>query len=295
MKNIFKQTGYLWVKYNKYDWKKADDGLLYLMPCKSATLSIYDPMEKMENIILSAVNIGRMGMDKEAPDSMLQDEILNFTQKYGLLGLMTALPSTPKFMDYEAVYFHKNHFIKEETMATKTYVNKFYPFEKLDIIKRGKESEWAIENDNELIALTATLGKYIPMATNMSFHRSYAERYDWLKQRFIDFAFNVTSVFLYYKLADSIPAIIKEIMQQSISAYGSQTPTYYIVFKDKPTLMWNFNSLMQCIHMMLAVMITDEKQPLRLCERCRKPFITTRKNALYCSEECRKLANKEKK
>ena len=29
---------------------------------------------------------------------------------------MTALPTTPSFMDYEAVYLPKNHFIKAETM-----------------------------------------------------------------------------------------------------------------------------------------------------------------------------------
>ena len=31
---------------------------------------------------------------------------------------MTALPTTPSFMDYEAVYLPKNHFIKEESMET---------------------------------------------------------------------------------------------------------------------------------------------------------------------------------
>ena len=31
---------------------------------------------------------------------------------------MTALPTTPSFMDYEAVYLPKNHFIKAETMET---------------------------------------------------------------------------------------------------------------------------------------------------------------------------------
>ena len=57
--------------------------------------------------------------------------ILEFVTKYGLLGLMTALPTTPSFMDYEAVYLPKNHFIKVETMETEDYLALFYPFEQL--------------------------------------------------------------------------------------------------------------------------------------------------------------------
>ena len=46
----------------------------------------------------------------------MQKAILEFATHYGLLGLMTALPTTPSFMDYEAVYLPKNHFIKAESM-----------------------------------------------------------------------------------------------------------------------------------------------------------------------------------
>ena len=49
----------------------------------------------------------------------IQIAIGQLAVKYGLLGLMTALPTTPTFMDYEAVYLPKNHIIKAETMSTK--------------------------------------------------------------------------------------------------------------------------------------------------------------------------------
>ena len=42
--------------------------------------------------------------------------VLEFVHQYGLLGLMTALSTTPSFMDYEAVYLPKNRFIKEAEM-----------------------------------------------------------------------------------------------------------------------------------------------------------------------------------
>ena len=43
---------------------------------------------------------------------------MGFVSTYGLLGLMTALPTTPSFIDYKAVYLPTNHFIQEEVMDT---------------------------------------------------------------------------------------------------------------------------------------------------------------------------------
>ena len=86
----------------------------------------------------------------------IQKAIGQFAVKYGLLGLMTALPTTPTFMDYEAVYLPKNHFIKEETMSTKDYLHLFFPFHNPDVVKRGVESMWNIQNDRVMMALAMT-------------------------------------------------------------------------------------------------------------------------------------------
>ena len=98
-------------------------------------------------------------------------------KRQGLLGLMTALPTTPSFMDYEAVYLPKNHFIKEESMATDKYLSLFYPFDQLDLVKKGIESTWNVSGDRTMVALTMTFMDE-PMAKNMSFQREYAEPYD---------------------------------------------------------------------------------------------------------------------
>lgn len=85
----------------------------------------YDPLAEYQKIVLDAINIGRMGMSKK-PDAEIQKVIQQFAVKYGLFGLMTALPTTPNFMEYEAVYLPKNHFIKEETMSTEKYLTLFF-------------------------------------------------------------------------------------------------------------------------------------------------------------------------
>ena len=73
-------------------------------------------------------------------------------------------------MDYEKVYLPKNHFIKAESMETEDYLALFYPFDELDVVKKGVESNWNVSNDRTMIALTMTFMDE-PMAKNRSFQR----------------------------------------------------------------------------------------------------------------------------
>ena len=131
MRNLFERTSSHWVRYSEYEWRAAEDGTLYLTPAKTAKPEIYDPLKDAQQLVLDALNIGRLCMSRK-PDSEIQKEVRAFALKYGLFGLMTALPTTPKFMEYENVYLPKNHFIKEETMRTEDYLALFFPFDKLD-------------------------------------------------------------------------------------------------------------------------------------------------------------------
>ena len=153
-------------------------------------------------MVLEALNVGMLMMSR-SPEDEVEKAILAFVTHYGLLGLMTALPTTPSFMDYEAVYLPKNHFIKEESMETEGYLALFYPFDKLDVVKKGVESNWNVSGDRTMIALTMTFMDE-PMAKNMSFQREYAEPYDWVAQQFKDWSFTLTTSILYYNDYDGI-------------------------------------------------------------------------------------------
>ena len=197
--------------------------------------------------------------------------ILEFVTKYGLLGLMTALPTTPSFMDYEAVYLPKNHFIKAETMETEDYLALFYPFEQLDVVKQGVESDWTVSGDRTMIALTMTFADE-PMAKTMSFQREYAEPYDWIAQQLKDWAFTLTTSVLYYHDYDSIDEGTRNLL-------------------EKPTIYWDFHSLLLGIQMMFSFMLVDEARPLRLCKHCQKVFMSSRANAAFCSARCKNQYN----
>lgn len=289
MRSLFEHTSSSWVRYSEYEWNAAADGNMYLSPAKDASPAIYDPLAEYQNIVLDAIAIGRMGAQKKT-DAEIRSAIREFALKYGLLGLMTALPTTPNFMEYEAVYLPKNHFIKEETMTTKAYLELFFPFEKPDVVKHSMQSMWSVGNDRAMMALAMAMSDK-PMAVNMSFQREYAERYDWVKQQFTDLAFTYMTSVIYYEDYDRMNPDNRMLLRQGMEAFGGIAPTYRIALLDKPTIIWDFHSLMLGIQMMFSFMLTDKDKPIRLCRHCLKPFVASRPSAVFCSPQCKNKYN----
>ena len=155
MNNLFAQSRSHWVRYDRYEIKTGKDGKRYIMPKKAAKPDVYTPLKESPEMVLEALNVGMLMMNRRSEDEV-EKAILAFVTHYGLLGLMTALPTMPSFMDYEAVYLPKNHFIKEESMETEDYLALFYPFDKLDVVKKGVESNWNVSRERTMIALTMT-------------------------------------------------------------------------------------------------------------------------------------------
>ena len=198
MKNLFEQSRSHWVRYDHYELKTAEDGKRYITPGKSAKPDVYNPLKEVPNIVLDALNVGMLMMGRK-PEAEVEKAVMEFITRYGLLGLMTALPTTPSFMDYEAVYLPKNHFIMGED-------------------ERG-------------------------------LHR------------------------------------------KARAALGGIAPSYHIELLDKPTIYWDFHSLLLGIQMMFSFMLVDGDQPLRLCKHCQKVFLGSRSNAAFCSSRCKNQYN----
>ena len=96
--------------------------------------------------MLTAINIGTTAMNK-ASESKLKEAIMGFVSEYGMLGLMTALPTTPDFITYEAVYLPKNHFIKEENISTERISVLLLPFQiRLIFVRNVDESSWSTDS-----------------------------------------------------------------------------------------------------------------------------------------------------
>ena len=288
MKNIFQKSSSNWVRYDKYEWKTDASGICYITPADGAKPSIYNPIQDYEKLVLTAINIGTNAMNK-ASEQELKDSIMDFVSNYGMLGLMTALPTTPDFITYEGVYLPKNHFIKEESISTEKYMSYFFPFDKIDFRKIGRESSWSTDSV-EMIALIMTM-KNKPQAVMMSFQKEYAERYDWLVEVFRDWAFTFFSSFLYYQDYDHLGEAERNLYRMGMAAFGGVAPTYHIELRERPTIIWDFNSLLLCVQMMFSFMLTDENSSLKVCKHCGKAFIATRSNMEFDTPQCKNQYN----
>ena len=282
MMNIFANSSSNWVKYDKYEWKKADNGTLYITPTQDAKPSLYNPVKKYQDMVLAAINIGTLAMKEESEES-LKASIMDFACNYGLLGLMTTLPTTPEFITYEAVYLPKNHFIKNESLSTEKYLSYFFPFDSIDFVKHGVESSWSTDSAEMIALLMAMRNK--PQAVLMSFQKEYAERYDWLVTVFRDWAFTFFSSFLYYQDYDRLDENERNLYRQGMAVFGGIAPTYHIELLDKPTIVWEFHSLLLGIQMMFSFMLTDDNSTLKVCKHCGSAFVATRSNMEFCSPQ----------
>ena len=293
MNSLFKRSGFYWTRYDYYEFRTTKGGICYVTAAENAKPTVYAPTENIERAVLDALNVGMLSVLRK-PDGKIRKAVMKFVSRHGLLGLMTALPTTPYFMDYEAVYLPRNHFIKEECLPTEEYFSYFFPFEKLNIEKQGIHYDWNIGVGNDMKALALTFADQ-PTGMSMSFQRQYAERYDWLVLQFRDLAYNLLGAFLYYEDYDRLDERERALYRQGISAFGNNAPSYHISLLDKPVIVWDFYSLAQEIQMMSGVMLTDEEHPLRLCRNCMKAFIAETPDALFCGPECEKQYHKRKK
>ena len=174
-------------------------------------------------------------------------------------------------------------------MTTEKYLSYFFPFDKIDFVKKGMESSWSTD-DVQMMALIMTM-KNKPQAVMMSFQKEYAERYDWLVTLFKDWAFTFMSSFLYYQDFDMLDDMQKQLYRQGMVAFGGIAPTYHIELLEHPTIVWDFHSLLLGVQMMFSFMLTDEKSSLKVCKHCGNAFVASRPNSVFCSGKCKNQYN----
>ena len=106
-----------------------------------------------------------------------------------------------------------------------------------------------------------------------------------------NWVFIFSTSFLYYEDYDTIDEDTRNLYRQSMAAFDGNAPSYHIALLDKPTIVWDFHSLLLGIQMMFSFMLTDEKTPLRLCRHCMKVFVASRPSNQFCSPECKNRHN----
>ena len=290
MKQLFERVSSYWVRYDKYVIQTDAKGAKYITAAADAKPDIFDPLEDAQAMVLDALNAGRLFFGKKAPEREQEAAILRFVHRYGLLGLMTALPTSPKLMQYEKVYLPKNHFIREEALGTEQFLDYFFPFKKLNIRKHKTEFIWEVEGDTDAMALAMTFASD-PDAMSMSFQKEYAEPMDWIAKALKDMTFPFITSKYFYEHGDAFDADEKKLMAEGVAAFGGIAPTYRIALLDKPTIVWDFHSLLIGLQMMFSFMMAEDKTPLRMCASCDSIFVAKRKNQRFCCDKCRRKSD----
>ena len=120
------------------------------------------------------------------------------------------------------------------------------------------------------------------------FQKEYAEPLDWIAKALRDMTFPFITSKYFYEDADAFDADEKKLMAQGVAAFGGIAPTYRIALLDKPTIVWDFHSLLIGLQMMFSFMMAEDKTPLRMCDSCDTIFVANRKNQRYCCDKCRR-------
>ena len=75
MQNLFQKVSSPWVRYSKYACKEANNGNLYVTAAEGAKPEIYDPLKNVEQMVLDALNVGALQMNRRrAPKSLCKKE-----------------------------------------------------------------------------------------------------------------------------------------------------------------------------------------------------------------------------
>ena len=195
MKYLVDEDSSSWLFFRRYELKEGPDGRKYIMPDQNSYPWPYDVLEKKEELVLAAVNVGLLVLGKKSED-VIQDAVMEFVSKYGLLGMMTALPVTPEYMEYDITFFPPNRFIREKGMNTDDYQKIFYPFHDLEKVRKNLEPDWD-DHKQRKFWLMRNIAANQPSTVRMSFMHEYAEPYDWVVTQFKDWAYMLTCCYFY--------------------------------------------------------------------------------------------------
>ena len=70
------------------------------------------------------------------------------------------------------------------------------------------------------------------------------QRLVWIAKALKDMTFPFITSRYFYEHGDAFDAHEKKLMAQGVAAFGGIAPTYRIALLDKPTIVWDFHSLL---------------------------------------------------
>lgn len=245
-----------YVRYSEYEIKDNNQGERVVIPARTAQPETYDPIENTEEILTALLNTGRLM--KDATVEKTEKLILDFVNRYGLLGAIAELPLNKDFYNRELVFIDENLFISSGIMATEGFEDLFF--------KKGKQK----------ITKTFKLDDYIKS-------KNYSEPITWIAE-YIHELYEILLLSVKYKTEpESVEFLLNNRLKTNIR--------YRLTVTDRIQMQYEFHSLMGILNFTMTNLLSADGSPLKICKHCQKAFISQNKRAEFCSERCRNQFN----
>lgn len=245
-----------YIHYSEYEITENKQGEKIVIPKRNAHLEEYNPTADSEKILIALLNTGRLIGDSSAESA--EELILNFVNRYGLLGAIAELPLNKDFYNHELVFIDNNIFMTGGIMSADAFEDLFFSKAKPRITK------------------SFSLDAYISS-------RNYSEPLNWIAE----YIYELYDVLLlsekYKNEPDAISFLLNDKLKTNIR--------YSLTVTDKIQMHYEFNSLMAVLNFTMANLLSAECSTLKTCKHCRKAFILENKRAEFCSERCRNQFN----
>ncbi len=250
-----------WTKYQAYELKAHKEKGLYLSP-NSYELEEYNPFAHATEILFDLLNIGMLVGCGENID----EQILGFTNRFGLLGFGQAIIE----QEYEdcSIKLYKGNPFDEAVIHYTDFADLIFPFEKNShrIVKR---------NEARATILFAMHYESRGPEKCVLFHLEYCEQPVWIAHY---------AEYLYRTLLKFYDGKAFEHRLWNARTY---------IREDKKQ-MWKFDSMKSAVDIMFLELLKSEAPSIKLCKRCRKPFLPQSKKSEYCSASCRNVYHVKK-
>lgn len=245
-----------YIHYFEYEITENKQGEKIVIPKRNAHLEEYNPMADSKEILIALLNTGRLM--RESSVESAEEIILNFANRYGLLGAIAELPLNKDFYNHELMFIDNNIFMTGGVMSTDTFEDLFFSRAKPRITKSFE------------------LDDYISS-------RNYSEPLTWIAE----YIYELYDIFLlsekYKNEPDAISFLLNDKLKTNIR--------YSLTVTDKIQMHYEFNSLMAVLNFTMANLLSTKDSPLKTCKHCGKAFISENKRAEFCSERCRNQFN----
>ena len=290
----------LWARYNKHEIVKINDEF-YIRPVEKSDYEIYNIFDVEKELLVDFLKIGKEALnyadendircDIMSTEPEYQEMVLEFVNKYGLLGELTYHLTNTHIVSSGEVY--TQGYSKVEKVSANEYIKPYFI---------GNDEIQQIDFDNGLNEdiITKVYGRDNPNGQEYA-HFNKGEDFSLVFSK--SYTEKVAHILLFsrilYRTFSSVENSIwtednnkKVIYQKYASGFIPNDIAFKFDFnKEKTYLDWEFNSLIQAIEVILAFNETNDRKEVKMCKHCGKPFVAKNLNSDYDSISCRNIAN----